>query len=171
MNGSKERRDIFQDASGPTYCADLIIKMKRRIEYEKVAPDAYKALSKLSEYINGTSLDKKFVELIRLRVSQLNGCAYCIGYHGKNALKMGESMDRVLLVSAWRRAQYFTDKEKAGLAWAEALTMISADHVPDEVYEEARKYYDEKELVDLSYVIVSINAWNRISTSMRDIPE
>ena len=145
--------------------------MQRRIEYEKVSPEPYKALESVSQYINSTNLDKKFLELIRLRVSQINGCAYCVGYHGAKALAFGESQKRVLLVSAWARSDFFTEKEKAGLAWAEALTLISEDHVPDEVYEQARKHWDEKELVDLSYVIAVINAWNRISTSMRDPPE
>ncbi|MCL5067726.1 MAG: carboxymuconolactone decarboxylase family protein [Thaumarchaeota archaeon] len=141
---------------------------KKRIDYEKVAPEAYAALDKLQQYVNGTTLDKKFLELLKARASQLNGCAFCIGYHSKRAREMGESDQRVDMLNAWKRSSLYSPKEKAALAWTEEVTLISENHVPDEVYEEARKHFSERELVDLTYAIIAINAWNRISTSMRD---
>ncbi|MDG6999096.1 MAG: carboxymuconolactone decarboxylase family protein [Nitrososphaerota archaeon] len=140
----------------------------KRIEYEKVAPDGYAALDKLQQYVNGTSLDKKLLELLKIRTSQLNGCAFCIGYHSRSAREMGETELRVDLLNAWRRSTLYSAPERAALAWTEAVTLISETHVPDEVYEEMKKYFSEKDLVDLTYAIIATNAWNRISTSMRD---
>ncbi len=145
--------------------------LKRRIEYEKVAPEGYAALEAFQQYVNGTNLDKKFLELLKVRVSQINGCAYCVGYHSEKARKMGELQKRIDLLPAWRRSPFFTEKERAALAWTEAVTLIHEDHVPDEVYEEARQHFGERELVDLTLAITAIKAWNRLSTSMRDPPE
>jgi len=141
---------------------------RQRIDYAKVAPEAYEVLERIDSYVANTSLPKNLVELVKLRSSQINGCTYCIKYHCKRAKAMGESDERIWLVEVWERVPIYSPKEKAAFAWAEAITLISKDHAPDQVYEEARKYFNETELVDLTIAIIGINSWNRISISMRD---
>jgi AhpD family alkylhydroperoxidase len=139
-----------------------------RIDYSKVAPEGYDHLEELSKYADKSGLSRNLLELVRLRASQINGCTYCIKYHSARAKTYGESDERIWLLSVWDRVPIYSDREKAAFAWAEEITLISKNHAPDSVYREARKYFGEKELVDLTLAIISINAWNRISISMRD---
>jgi AhpD family alkylhydroperoxidase len=114
-----------------------------------------------------TSLEKPLLRLIRMRVSQINGCAFCLDMHSKDARAGGESEQRLYVLDAWREAPFYSERERAALAWAEALTLIADGHAPDAVYEEARRVFSERELVELSLAIVAINSWNRFSIAFR----
>ncbi|MGI0078917.1 MAG: carboxymuconolactone decarboxylase family protein [Nitrososphaerales archaeon] len=143
---------------------------KQRIDYYKAAPEASHALSGVQRYVDHmTNLPKELLELVRMRSSQINGCAYCLDMHSKDARAHGENEQRLYALDAWREAPFYTEREKAALAWTEAVTLVSQSHVPDEVYEEVRKYFGEKELVDLTMAIIAINSWNRMSISMRTL--
>src|SRR5262245_52070909 len=124
--------------------------MRERLFPWKVRPKAYKAIKELQTYVDGSGLEKSLIELLNIRASQINGCAYCLAMHTADARKLGESDDRMHLLNAWREAPSFTARERAALAWLEALTRITDSHVPDEVYEEARRQFSENELVDLA---------------------
>lgn len=141
--------------------------MKARINLLKESPEAYKAMRGLEEYIARTGLDKKLYELIKLRASQINGCAYCINMHTRDAMKLGETAQRLFLLDAWRETELYTEKERAVLALTEAMTLIADTHAPDEVYEEAAKQLDPKELAAVIMAVVTINAWNRIAITSR----
>jgi AhpD family alkylhydroperoxidase len=145
------------------------MSIEQRIDYASVAPEAYEALERLDDYVQGTNIPKNLLELVRLRSSQINGCSYCIKYHSRRAKAMGESDDRIWLLEAWERVPIYSPLEKAAFAWTEAVTLISKDHVPDDVYEQARKYFGEKDLIDLTMAVIAINSWNRLSISMRDL--
>lgn len=142
--------------------------MKSRIVIPQVAPDAYQALMNLEKYISSTSLTPEHKELIKIRASQINGCAYCINMHTADARKYGVSEQRIYLISAWREADVYTEEEKAILALTEQVTLIS-NHVSDEVYQNAAQLFDEKYLAEIILAIITINAWNRmaIATGMR----
>ena len=144
-----------------------MLKMEPRLNYSEVAPEGVKGLSKLEGYIRKSGLEQSLLELVKLRASQLNGCAYCIDMHSKDARTNGESEQRLYGVSAWHEAPFYTDRERAALAWTEAVTLISQDHVTDEIYAEVRKHFSEKELVDLTLGIIAINSWNRLAISFR----
>jgi AhpD family alkylhydroperoxidase len=144
--------------------------MKARIEYTSASPDALKAMYGLVTYLNHSSIEKKLLHLIDLRVSQINGCAYCLDMHWKDLKVDGESDQRLYSLDAWRETPFYTDRERAALAWAESVTLVSETHIPDDVYEEACKYFSEKELVDLTMGVVTINSWNRLSISFRVVP-
>ncbi|HEY1272458.1 MAG TPA: carboxymuconolactone decarboxylase family protein [Terriglobales bacterium] len=144
--------------------------MQARIAYDKVAPDGVKAMWTLENYIHHCGLEPALLELIKLRASQINGCAYCIDMHTKDARAHGETEQRLYALSAWRETPFFTDRERAALAWTEAVTEVSHGHVPDEVYELARQHFGEKELVDLTLAVVAINGWNRLAISFRKVP-
>jgi len=141
-----------------------------RLEYDKVAPGAIQALRGLDSYVRTSGLEPALVELVRVRSSQINGCAYFIDVSTKEARAGGESEHRLYALPAWREAPFFTPRERAALAWAEALTSISDTHVPDGVYEDARRHFTEKELVDLAVAVAAINAWNRMALSFRAVP-
>lgn len=141
--------------------------MQPRIEYAKVAPDAIAAMRRIEVYVRQTGLERSLLELVRLRASQINGCAYCVDMHTKDARAAGESEQRLYAASVWREAPFFNDRERAALAWTEAVTLVSARHVPDAVYRKARQYFNEKELVDLTVAIIAINGWNRLAVSFR----
>lgn len=141
--------------------------MSVRIEYHKIAPEAVKAMRELEKYMAASGLEKSLIELVKIRVSQINGCAFCLDMHTKDARLAGETEQRLYALSAWRDTPFFTSRERAALAWAEAVTLVHEDHVPDEVYNEARAHFTEKELIDLTMAIVAINGWNRLSISMR----
>ena len=143
--------------------------LKSRIDYN-VAPGAYKAMLGLETYVRQSGLEPSLLELVKLRVSQINGCAYCIDMHTKDARAGGETEQRLYALSAWRETPFYTDRERAALAWTEAVTQVAEGHVPDEVYELARQQFTEKELVDLTLGIVAINGWNRIAISFRTVP-
>ncbi|GAA4290554.1 carboxymuconolactone decarboxylase family protein [Actinokineospora soli] len=142
-----------------------------RVNVAEVAPDAYKAMLGLEKYLAGSSLPKTTFELVKLRASQINGCAYCVDMHAHDAKAAGETDERLFAVAAWREAPYFTDAERAALAFAESATRL-ADHghgVPDEVWDEAAAHYDEQTLAALIVAVSTINAWNRIAVATRAV--
>jgi AhpD family alkylhydroperoxidase len=142
-----------------------------RLDITKVNPELYKAMSGLQKYVDGSGLDQKLLDLVKIRASQINGCAYCIVMHTNDARKHGESDEWMHLLNAWREAPIYSARERAALAWTEAVTKISDRHVPDEVYEEARRQFPEKELVDLTAAVIAINAWNRAAIAFRATPQ
>jgi len=138
-----------------------------RFDYRKLAPDAVQAMLALEKYLASCSLDHKFIHLLKLRASQINGCAFCIDMHSIDARAEGEPEQRLYALNAWHETHFFTDRERAGLAWIEAVTRVADTHVPDEVYEEVRKHFNEREVVDLTFVASTINAWNRLAIASR----
>jgi AhpD family alkylhydroperoxidase len=144
--------------------------MQARIAYEKTAPEGVKSMWALEHYVRNCGLEPILLELVKFRASQINGCAYCIDMHTKDARAHGETEQRLYALSAWRETPFFTDRERAALAWAEAVTEVGQNHVPDEVYELARQHFSEKELVDLTLAVVAINGWNRLAISFRKVP-
>jgi AhpD family alkylhydroperoxidase len=145
--------------------------MNPRIDYDNIAPEAVRAVMGLQKFVNGAHLDKSLVNLVMLRVSQINGCAYCVDMHCADARKDGESERRIQAVCVWQESPFFTDCERAALAWAEAVTLLSETHAPDDIYQEVRKYFDEKSTVDLTLAIITINSWNRLAVSFRKLPQ
>lgn len=141
--------------------------MKQRIDYKKVAPDAYKAMLGIEAYVRASGLEHSLLELVKTRVSQINGCAHCLDMHTKEARAAGETEQRLHLLAAWREAPVYSERERAALAWAEAVTQISTNDVSDELYAEVRRHFDEKALVDLTLAIVGINGWNRLAVPFR----
>ena len=145
--------------------------MEPRINLAKVAPGAYQAMAGLEGYVRRSSgLEAPLLELVRMRASQMNGCAYCLDMHSKDARAAGETEQRLYTLSAWRETPFFTDRERAALAWTEVITLINTSHAPDEVFEEARKEFTEEELVNLTVAIVAINGWNRLAIGFRSVP-
>ena len=144
--------------------------MSERINYTKVTPEGYRAMSGLERYVRGSGLEPSLLELVKLRASQINGCAYCIDMHWKDARARGESEQRLYGLMAWRESPYYTERERAALAWTEAVTLIAGSHVPDELYEEVRQYFNETELANLTFALVAINGWNRLAISLRTEP-
>ncbi len=142
--------------------------MEQRINIAKIAPQAYQAMIALEEYLRNSGLDTKLYELIKTRASQINGCAYCINMHVRDAMKIGETAQRLFLLDAWRESNLFTEKEKAVLALTESITLITKDHVPDEVYHQAAKHLSEKEMAAVIMAVVAINGWNRIAITARN---
>jgi len=138
-----------------------------RINISKVAPQAYDAILGLEKYLSGSGLDKKLFELIKIRASQINGCAYCINMHVRDAQKIGETSQRLFLLDVWRETDLFSEKERAVLALTEAITLITNGHVQDEIYNEAASKMTEQELAAVIMPIVTINAWNRIAITSR----
>jgi len=144
--------------------------MGPRLNPYKIAPNGYQALSALQKYVDGSGLEKPLLELVRLRASQINGCAYCIDMHTKDARAAGESEQRLYLLSAWRESPFYSERERAALEWTEAVTLVSESHVPDDVYERARTQFQPAELVNLTLAIAAINTWNRMSVAFRAVP-
>ena len=144
--------------------------MSQRIDYGKVSPGAVRAMYGLEKYLSQASLESSLLDLIKLRASQVNGCAYCIDMHSKDARARNETEQRIYGLVAWRETSYYSERERAALAWTEALTLIANDHVPDELYEQVRQHFSEQELVDLTLAVVAINGWNRIAISFRVEP-
>ena len=144
--------------------------MKPRLNAYQVAPDAVKALTALETYVQGTGLEQSLIELVKTRASQINGCAFCINMHTQDARKHGETEQRLYLLNAWRESPVYTDRERAALAWTEAVTLISETHAPDDVYNDVRAQFSEAETVNLTMLIATINAWNRIAISFRAAP-
>jgi AhpD family alkylhydroperoxidase len=137
---------------------------------EKSAPGMLQALMGVERYLAGCGLDKKLLDLVRLRASQLNGCAYCIDMHWKDLRAEGESEQRLYGLGAWRESPYYTDRERAALAWTEAVTMVAATHVPDSVFDEVKQHFTQPELANLTLAVGMINLWNRISIASRREP-
>lgn len=142
-------------------------KVPMRLNYSEVSPGALKAMLGLEMHVRGSGIEHSLLELIKTRSSQLNGCAYCLDMHTKDARAAGETEQRLYALSAWREAPFFTDRERAALAWTEAITFIADGHAPDDVYEFAREQFTERELVDLTLAIVAINGWNRLAIAFR----
>jgi AhpD family alkylhydroperoxidase len=141
--------------------------MAPRIDYTKVGSGALRAMYGLEKYLAESSIEKPLRELIKVRASQINGCAYCIDMHWKDARAGGETEQRLYGLVAWREAPYYSERERAALAWTEELTLIAEHHVSDKLYEQTRRQFSEQELVDLTLAVVTINAWNRIAISFR----
>jgi AhpD family alkylhydroperoxidase len=144
--------------------------MESRMELGKIEPNAYKAIMELEKYVVSTSVDKNLLHLIKLRASQVNGCAFCIDMHSKEARKDGETEQRIYALSAWRETPFFSDQERAALALTESVTLVSKDHVPEEVYETARHFFDDQTLAQIIMAIITVNAWNRLAITTRMIP-
>lgn len=144
--------------------------MQARLDFYKASPDATKALIALEGAIGKFGLDAKMMELVKLRASQINGCAFCVDMHSSDARKKREDERRLHGVTVWRETPFFSAKERAALAWTEAVTLVAESHVPDEVYAELKENFTEKEMVDLTLAIGAINAWNRLAISFRKMP-
>lgn len=144
--------------------------MEARIDYTKVNRGVFEALLGVEKYLRGCGLDAKLQDLIRLRASQINGCAYCIDMHWKDLRATGETEQRLYGLDAWEESPFYTDRERAVLAWTEAVTNLHEGHVPDSVYEQVRKFFNENELADLTLCVTSINSWNRMNIAARTVP-
>jgi len=144
--------------------------MKSRVAYQRVAPDALKSVGAITQYLDTCSIDHKLRALIDLRVSQMNGCAYCCDMHSNQARAAGERQQRLDCLPAWRETTFYDDRERAALAWAESVTKVAETGIPDEPFEELKKHFSEKEIVDLTIIVAMINTWNRISIAFRNSP-
>ncbi|WBF55277.1 carboxymuconolactone decarboxylase family protein [Lysinibacillus sp. JK80] len=145
--------------------------MTQRMNYYEIAPDDMKIMTEMEKYTKKSSIERKLRELIKIRASQINGCAYCINMHTADAKKMGETEQRLYCISAWRECTFYSDAEKVALELTEHITLIPEKRVPDELYERVRKHFDEKAYVDLVILINQINSWNRISIAMGNVAE
>lgn len=144
--------------------------MEQRINYQKVAPGVYEPMLGLEKYLHHCAVEERLIHLIKLRASQVNGCAYCIDMHWKDLRSLGEPEQRLYGLAAWEESPYYTDRERAALAWTEAVTAIRDGHAADEVYEQVRKQFTEEEIADLTLAIATINAWNRLAIAARTTP-
>src|SRR5215813_13492057 len=144
--------------------------MKQRLNYLEVAPGAVKAMFGLGGYLAQTGLEEKLLDLLYFRVSQINGCAYCLDMHSKDLRARGETEQRLYVLEAWRESPFYSERERAALAWAEAVTTLRDKEVPDEVYEQARGQFSEAELVNLTLAVTTINTWNRLNIAFRTTP-
>ncbi len=142
--------------------------MEQRLDYKAASPQALKAMLHVQQHVNGCGLETSLLELVKSRASQINGCAWCLDMHTKDARALGETEQRLYLLPVWREAHCYSERERAALAWTEAVTQIAGTHdVPDEVYQQARRHFDEKALVDLTLAIIAINGWNRLNVAFR----
>jgi AhpD family alkylhydroperoxidase len=144
--------------------------MQPRIDYRKYAQEPLQQLLAIEKYIAERGLEPKLIHLIKMRASQINGCAYCLDMHSIDARAAGESEQRLYTLDAWRETPFFSERERAALAWTEAVTLISQTHAPDDVYAEMQKHFSEKEIVDLTLVAAMINLWNRVAITTRAVP-
>lgn len=144
--------------------------MKQRLDFYKANPHAVKALMAPEEQIGKSSIEKPLAELVRLRASQINGCAFCVDMHSTDARTGGETERRLATVVVWRETPFFSERERAALAWTEAVTLVSQDHVPDAVWETVKPHFTDEEIVDLTLLISAINSWNRFAISFRKMP-
>ena len=138
-----------------------------RLNAYKAAPDAMRAVQRVEAYIQQCGLEKNLIELVKMRASQINGCAYCLDVHSKDARRGGETEQRLYLLDAWHESPLYTERERAALAWTEALTRVAETHAPDAAYDEVRRHFDDRELVDLTTLIGLINLWNRLAIGFR----
>lgn len=141
--------------------------MEERFSIAKVAPGVYHAMLGLETYLKGCGLEEQLLDLVKLRASQINGCAYCIDMHWKDLIAAGEKEQRMYGLDAWRESPYYSERERAALAWTEAVTNVRDGHVPDDVYEQAKKQFADKELANLTLAVAAINAWNRLAIASR----
>ena len=145
--------------------------MEARLNAQQVSPAAYTAMVGLGTFVRKASkLEPSLVELVRMRASQINGCAYCIDIHSKDARSAGETEQRLYALTSWRETPFFTARERAALAWTEALTLITEGHVPDDIYELTKQSFSDEELVNLTLAVITINGWNRLAISFRSVP-
>ncbi len=144
--------------------------MKARLNYHTVDPEALKAMLGLEKYAANSGLEHSLYELVKTRASQINGCAYCLDMHTKDARKAGETEQRLYALSAWKETPFYSERERAALAWTEALTLIAENEIPDSLYEATCKYFSEKEMLALTIAIVTINGWNRLAIAFRSVP-
>jgi AhpD family alkylhydroperoxidase len=144
--------------------------MESRLDYQHIAPDAVQAMRALETYVRQSGLERSLLHLVKVRASQINGCAFCLDMHTREARADGESEERLYLLDAWREVPEYSERERAALAWTEAVTLVADGHVPDAVYQSVTQQFTEKELVDLTMAVVAINGWNRLSISFRALP-
>lgn len=144
--------------------------IKKRLDYNETDPHAIKGMLELEKYVANSGLESSLYELVKLRASQINGCAYCIDMHSKDARKAGETEQRLYALSAWRETSFYSERERAAFAWTEEMTLISENHLSDSLYEEVQKHFSEKEHLALSMAIVAINGWNRLAIGFRKEP-
>jgi AhpD family alkylhydroperoxidase len=144
--------------------------MQARLDLSKAPAGAYQAMAALDGYVKKSGFDPRLLNLVRMRTSQINGCAYCLDMHSKDARAEGETEQRLYALNAWRETPFYSERERAALAWTEALTLVSETHAPDDVYEEMRKHFSSEEQVLLTSAIVAINGWNRIAIGFRAVP-
>jgi AhpD family alkylhydroperoxidase len=144
--------------------------MKARLDFRKASPEGDKAMTGLHMFVRNCGLEHGLLELVKLRASQINGCAHCIDMHAKELRADGESEQRLYLLSAWRESPFYSERERAALAWAEAVTLVADHGVSDEVYAQARKHFSERELTDLTLALVAINGANRLNIAFRTVP-
>lgn len=141
--------------------------METRLDYKKLSPEGIKAMAALEAYLHHCGLEQPLLELVKVRASQINGCAHCLDMHTKDARAAGETEQRLYALSAWEEAPFFTERERAALAWTEAVTLVARSRVPDAVFGQARKHFSDKELSDLTLAVIAINGWNRLAISFR----
>jgi AhpD family alkylhydroperoxidase len=144
--------------------------MEPRIDYKKAPQGVAQAMSAVDRYVKQSGLEPQLVELVKMRASMINGCAYCIDMHSKDARAQGETEQRLYALSAWRETPFFSDREEAALEWTEAVTLVSQTHVPDEIYERVRRQFSEAELISLTLAVIAINGWNRLAIACRAVP-
>ncbi len=144
--------------------------MKSRLNYIVAAPNGYSAMVALERYVQNCGLEHSLLDLVKLRASQVNGCAFCIDMHWKDARDAGESEERLYMLNAWPESPLYSDRERAALALTEAVTLVSQTHVPDEVFAQARSHFSESEVVNLTLAIATINSWNRLAITFRAEP-
>jgi AhpD family alkylhydroperoxidase len=144
--------------------------MTARLDYRSLAGEGVAKIGQIEQYLATSTIERSLRELVKLRASQINGCAFCIVMHTKDARANGETEQRLFGLTAWRETPFYSERERAALAWTEALTLISTNDVPDELYEATREWFDEREIVDLTLAIIAINSWNRLAISFRTPP-
>lgn len=137
--------------------------MSKRLDYFGVAPDAMKGMLEMEKYVHQSGLERKLYELVKTRASQINGCAYCLDMHTKDARKAGETEQRLYALNAWRETNFYSERERAALEWTEQLTLVSSHHITDEFYKKVSQHFTEKEMLALTIAIVAINGWNRLA--------
>lgn len=140
------------------------------MDYATAAPGVMRAMAQLDAYVSNCGLEPLLRELVKLRASQINGCAYCVDMHSHDARALGETEQRLYSLPTWRESPFYSDRERAALAWTEALTLVAVDHVPDAVFEQVRPHFTDDELANLTLAIGTINAWNRFGVGFRDVP-
>jgi AhpD family alkylhydroperoxidase len=144
--------------------------MEKRLDFSEAAPNGYRAMVGLDRYVSNCGLEPLLLELVRMRASQINGCAYCLDMHSKDARAIGEREQRLYALNAWRETPFYSPRERAALLWTEAITLIGQDHAPDAVYEAVREHFSPEELVNLTLAIITINGWNRLAIGFRSAP-
>src|SRR5579862_242937 len=144
--------------------------MEARLNPYKLSPKIYETMSALQAYVDSCGLERPLLELVKLRASQINGCAYCIDMHSKDARALGETEQRLYLLNAWRESPFYTERERAALEWTESVTLVSESAVPDDVYERVKQQFSPEELANLTMAIATINTWNRLSIAFRAVP-